>query len=148
MTDGLIIYCTQELRDRWPVSLARLWRNDYPNLFDDDDVRLSRLQPRNHFNEWFAAIYVFHSRGLLSLIEEYRRSHPRKKPIFERLLSFDQRQLLNTICASCGVQQKKVRAIARREQHEVRASVGLDDQSCGAPRWPFARRRSRDGRGV
>ena len=94
MTVGLIIYCTQELRDRWPVSLARLWRNDYPNLFDDDDVRLSRLQTRNHFNEWFAAIYVFHSRGLLSLIEKYRRSHPRKKPIFERLLSFDQRQLL------------------------------------------------------
>ena len=100
------IYCTQQLRDLWPVPLALQWRQQYPDLFDDDDLRLTKLQNRNHFCEWFAAIHLFQSRGVLSLIEKYRRkeAHPHKWERFVRLLSPEQRDLLNNICKSCAVQ--------------------------------------------
>src|SRR5215470_9448168 len=89
-----------------PYLLARRWRSEYPNLFDDQDLRLaSGRQTLMHFKEWFAAVHLFHSRGALSLVEKYRRgkAHLRKRSTFERLLTPDQRQLLNRICRRCHV---------------------------------------------
>ena len=102
----LTLYCTPHVRSLWPHPLASRWREEYPNIFDDDDVRLTRLQQRNHFCEWFAAIHLFQSRGVLSLVEKYRRgkAHPRKKEHFEQLFSEAERRRLNEICADCAVQ--------------------------------------------
>jgi hypothetical protein len=102
----LTVYCTPQLRTLWPDPLAGRWREEYPNIFDDDDVRLTGRQRRNHFCEWFAAICLFHSRGVLSLVEKYRRgkAHPCKREPFERLFSVTERRRLNEICADCSVQ--------------------------------------------
>ncbi len=102
----MTIYCTAQVRKLWPQPLARRWHEEYPNIFDVDDVRLTRLQSKNHFCEWFAAIHLFQSRGVLSLIEKYRRvkAHPSKKDRFERIFSEAERCILNDVCADCAVQ--------------------------------------------
>jgi hypothetical protein len=100
------IYCTAQVRELWPRPLAHRWLEEYPNIFDADDLRLTKFQPKNHFCEWFAAIHLFQSRAALSLVEQYRRlgAHPWKKKRFERLLSPEERRTLNDICAAYGVQ--------------------------------------------
>lgn len=102
----IVIYCTPEVRKLWPQPLARRWHEQYPNIFDRDDLRLTTLQTRNHFCEWFTAIHLFQSRGVLSLIEKYRRgkAHPWKKARYERLFSETERLRINQICADCRVQ--------------------------------------------
>ena len=45
------IYFSQQLRFRWPNPLAKEWATQYPLLFDEDDLRITRLQPLNHFCE-------------------------------------------------------------------------------------------------
>lgn len=102
----MTIYCTAQLRKLWPQSLARRWHEEYPNIFDIDDVRLAERQSKNHFCEWFTAIHLFQSRGVLSLIEKYRRvkAHPAKKDRFERIFPEAERRILNDICADCAVQ--------------------------------------------
>jgi hypothetical protein len=102
----ITIYCTAQVRELWPQPLARRWLEEYPNIFDADDLRLTRFQPKSHFCEWFAAIHVFQSRGALSLVEKYRRAkaHPSKRAKFERLLSPKERRALNEICADHAVQ--------------------------------------------
>jgi hypothetical protein len=37
------------LRSMWPAHLAEHWASLYPELFDSDDIRITRLQPQNHF---------------------------------------------------------------------------------------------------
>ncbi len=95
-----VIYCSRSLWSRWP-GLARHWHRRYPRLFDADDLRLTESQPKNHFKEWLAAIHVFRRDGAYSLIEKYnvKRAHPRKRPIFERLVSARQRSVLDAICS-------------------------------------------------
>src|SRR5437867_3464231 len=66
-----VIYCSPQVRRLWPSPIAAQWASLYPQLFDQDDVRLTRLQPKNHFSEWFAAIHLFHRDGALSLVEKY-----------------------------------------------------------------------------
>lgn len=73
------IYYDPALRQQWPRSLARQWRRQYPHIFDDDDVRLTRRQPANHFAEWLAAIHLFQRDGVFSLVEKYIfATHPGK----------------------------------------------------------------------
>ena len=43
------IHCTRAIRDLWPDPLARQWLQQYPDIFDMDDLRLARNQPRYHF---------------------------------------------------------------------------------------------------
>src|SRR6266545_4409977 len=94
-----VIYHSPSLRDRWP-KLAKHWRRKYPQLFDVDDVRLTRTQPKNHFREWAAAIHVYRKHGACVLVEKYnaRKSHPRKRALYESLLSPQQRDVLDRIC--------------------------------------------------
>ena len=55
--------CRTERCDLWANHLARESRQQYPDLFDEDDLRLTVNQPRNHFSAWFAAIHRFYRQG-------------------------------------------------------------------------------------
>jgi hypothetical protein len=94
-TGDVTIYCPEELRRCWPKPLAWLWRKIYPELFDDDDLRLARSQPHYHFVEWFAATHLFHLYGVHVLLSKYAFSnHPRKAEIIDRILAASARALL------------------------------------------------------
>src|SRR6516164_113428 len=86
-------YCTKAIRELWPKPLAGQWLQQYPNLFDEDDRRLTVKQPRNHFCEWFAAIHLFHREGAHSLVEKYvYQNHPAKIARLKALLSERERK--------------------------------------------------------
>lgn len=100
-----VVHYTPQLRDLWPSPLAAEWARHYPQLFDEDDMRITRLQPKSHFYEWLAAIYLFHRDGALSLVEKYVfRSHPRKRLVVEGLLTGKLRAALADIRAEFHVQ--------------------------------------------
>jgi len=75
-------------RARWVSGgLAIEWRERYPDLFDDDDLRIATAQPRIHFYEWLGAIVLHHTTGYLSLVEKYEfAAHARKQQIVAQLL--------------------------------------------------------------
>ena len=75
-------------RARWQSAhLAQEWRTKFPDLFDDDDLRLANSQPDFHFYEWLGAIVLYHTTGYLSLVEKYEfATHPRKQEIVAQLL--------------------------------------------------------------
>jgi hypothetical protein len=92
------IYFAPELRRHWPDPLASQWLTSYPHLFDADDLRITRRQPKNHFHEWLAAIHLFQRDGLLALVEKYTfANHPRKRALLSRILDGDQRRILDDI---------------------------------------------------
>jgi hypothetical protein len=72
--------------------LVEEWSHIYPMLFDAQDKRIA-LNQRHlgyHYHEWFAAILIYHTTGLLSLVEAYAyKSHKRKRKILETLISGD-----------------------------------------------------------
>jgi hypothetical protein len=75
-------------RARWQSGhLAREWRGRFPELFDDEDLRLANSQTASHFYEWLGAIVLHHTTGYLSLVEKYEfRTHSRKQEIVAQLL--------------------------------------------------------------
>ena len=76
--------------------LAKEWREKYPELFDEDDLRLAFSQPINHFYEWFAAIYLFEEKGYFSLIEKYQyKNHPEKQSTVKKLDFEDLRRVMD-----------------------------------------------------
>ncbi len=81
------------LRDRFRLGeLSREWQTKYPDIFDDDDLRLALSQPNNHFYEWAAAIHLCEKQGYLSLLEKYQfKNHKRKLSILKKL-EFDDLQ--------------------------------------------------------
>lgn len=92
------IYCSRQVRQLWPFPLAEQWAELYPQLFDRDDVRITRLQRRNHFAEWFTAIHLFQRDGMLSLVEKYGyKTHPRKQDVLSQLFAPQQRAVLDEI---------------------------------------------------
>ena len=80
-----------EQRDRFiNGQLSKDWHEKYPTLFDEDDLRIARTQPRNHFYEWLAAISIYHSTGYYSLVEKYqftKHGHKRKQAVVEKIHS-------------------------------------------------------------
>ena len=76
------------LRARWQNgNLALEWRQSYPDLFDDDDLRIAHSQRNSHFYEWFGAIELHRTTGYLSLVEKYEFvRHPRKQQIVAQLM--------------------------------------------------------------
>jgi len=100
-----IIHCTKAIRELWPDPLAQQWLQQYPELFDDYDLRLTVNQPRNHFCEWFAAIHLFHRDGAHSLVENYVfQNHPAKVARLATLLSGPERKTLDAIRDTYAVQ--------------------------------------------
>jgi len=75
-------------RARWlSGDLALEWRQRFPRLFDDDDLRIANSQPNIHFYEWLGAIVLHHTTGYLSLVEKYEfATHLRKQQIVAQLL--------------------------------------------------------------
>lgn len=105
MPEKTTIYFSRALRDRWPVPLAEEWRASYPGLFDDDDLRLVRKQPQNHFCEWLAAVFLSHRDGVYCLVEKYAyQNHARKVKLLNELLSSQEREFLRTLVKMAGVQ--------------------------------------------
>ena len=99
------IYCSSVVKDLWPSPLADRWAAEYPQLFDVDDIRLTRLQTRYHFVEWFAAIHLFQRDGVRSLVEKYVfGTHPTKRILLGELLTEQQSDALREIRKSIGVQ--------------------------------------------
>jgi len=99
------IHCTKAIRALWPDPLARQWLQQYPDVFDTDDLRLTVNQPKNHFCEWFAAIHLFHREGAHCLVEKYVfQNHPAKVARMAALLSKRERETLDAIRADYAVQ--------------------------------------------
>jgi hypothetical protein len=99
------IYCTRAIKNLWPDPLARQWLQQYPNVFDEDDLRLTVNQPKNHFCEWFAAIHLFQREGAHSLVEKYVfQNHPKKVACLASLLSARERKTLDAIREAYAVQ--------------------------------------------
>ncbi len=104
MSETTIFY-TPQLRERWPAPLAHYWATAYPCLLDADDLRITHRQPKNHFNEWFAAIHLFHRDGTLALLEKYLYSnHLRKTAIIAEVLTVRQIAVLQEILSEFKVQ--------------------------------------------
>ena len=71
------------------------WSKKYPDLFDADDVRIVRNQPKYHFYEWLAAILIYHSTGYLSLVElYYTKTHKRKQSVLKKINSSSLNELI------------------------------------------------------
>lgn len=71
-------------------NLVEDWSLMYPFLFDaqDTQIALNQRHLSYHYYEWFAAILLYHTRGLLSLIETYAyKSHKRQRKILETLVA-------------------------------------------------------------
>jgi hypothetical protein len=113
------VYCPRGLRQLWREegsTVPAQWYEQYPALFDDDDLRIAQGPQRvHHFCEWFAAIYLFHRDGARSLVEKYdtyenhwhnqlRRRHRRKVAEYERVVPEDQRRVLHEIGSTFRVQ--------------------------------------------
>lgn len=111
--------CPPDLHQLWrteDTTLPAQWREQYPQLFDDDDLRLAQgPQRRNHFCEWFAAIHLFQRDGARSLVEKYdtfenhrlnhlRKGHRRKVADYEKVVPEDKRQVLHEIGSRFRVQ--------------------------------------------
>ncbi|MDH5353807.1 MAG: VRR-NUC domain-containing protein [Gammaproteobacteria bacterium] len=69
--------------------LAEDWFKRYPELFDDDDIRVARTQAKMglHYYEWLSALTIYQSTEYLSLIESYEfKVQKRKQKIIKDLL--------------------------------------------------------------
>lgn len=61
------------------------WYGAYRDIFDENDYRLARSQPGNHFFEWLAAVLLRESMGYCSLIEKYESAnHAAKVETFRK----------------------------------------------------------------
>lgn len=90
MTDLGRVAIPRSLQEQWKRgTLAADWAVRFPNLFDEDDLRLATSQgPRgNHFSEWIAALMLHRATGYLSLVQKYEfANHARKQQVVRRLL--------------------------------------------------------------
>jgi hypothetical protein len=108
------IFCPSALRELWLTPhvgewspLAKQWHQQYPGLFDEDDLRLTIAKGHwsYHFYEWYAAIRLFQRDGAVSMLEKYdSKCHRRKVVEFERVVSVAKRQILHKICSDFKVQ--------------------------------------------
>jgi hypothetical protein len=105
MDSDTTVYFTSELRAQWPSQLVERWSKECPDIFDEEHIRNTKLQPRNHVNEWFAAVSLFRSRGALSLVEKYLfANHSRKVALLEKILNPAQLTALREIHKRLGIQ--------------------------------------------
>jgi hypothetical protein len=66
-------------------ALVQEWYEAYGDMFDENDYRLARSQPGNHFFEWLAAVLLREATGYYSLIEKYESAnHAAKVDAFRR----------------------------------------------------------------
>ena len=110
---GTTIYYPPGLRELWllpypgePTALAKRWHQEYPGLFDEDDLRLTVCQPELHFHEWYAAIHLLQRDGVFSMGEKYDSSkyHPLKFARYTEILNAEQRAIAARIQRECNAQ--------------------------------------------
>jgi hypothetical protein len=76
----------QEKEDFKSKGLGLKWATKYPNLFDNDDIRLYKSQSKYgyHYFEWKAAIHFWEEIGYQSLNQKYQtKQHAHKKRLIE-----------------------------------------------------------------
>lgn len=84
-----MIHFSADQRERFRTcDLPEEWRESYPELFDENDLRLARSQPSNHFYEWLTAIHLYETLGYRSLVEKYefKGTHPAKWQLVQQIL--------------------------------------------------------------
>ena len=88
MINNTVFYSNRQ-RDRFKRrELLKEWYEQYPQIFDEDDFRITVKQPNRHFFEWLSAVLIFQSTGYLSLIEKYQfKSHPRKNDMLKEFMT-------------------------------------------------------------
>lgn len=70
--------------------LSRQWREDYPFLFDEEDLILALHQSSNHFYEWYAAIQIYKDMKYLCLVEKYQfKKHKEQRKLYESIVPSD-----------------------------------------------------------
>lgn len=78
--------------------LVLKWAVSYPFLFDEMDLSIAMNQAEfgYHYYEWLAAILIYLSEGLHSLIEQYQFvSHKGKQKVLEQLTSSEVIEFMN-----------------------------------------------------
>ena len=78
-------------------ALLTRWAEQYPVLFDEQDISTATNQRHRgfHFVEWITAVLLYESTGYHSLVTKYQYAyHPKKHKIFRKLVSAE---LLNFI---------------------------------------------------
>jgi hypothetical protein len=66
------------------------WKERYPELFDDDDLRLYRTQyKKHHFCEWYAAILFHRALGYRSMSKYGAKVHKLKRPTLKQIVPTD-----------------------------------------------------------
>jgi hypothetical protein len=85
-------FYSKRQRDRFKKrELFKEWYKQYPQIFDEDDFRITVEQSKGHYFEWLSAILIFHNSGYLSLVEKYQfKSHKRKHDILKQFASSGQ----------------------------------------------------------
>jgi hypothetical protein len=79
--------------------LIEEWSRTYPMLFDKQDLQIALNQRHMglHYHEWFAAVLLYHTTGLLSLVEAYAyRLHPGKQKTLEKLFTGEVLDFINS----------------------------------------------------
>jgi hypothetical protein len=67
--------------------IVQAWVARYPNLFDENDLRIQNTQPTYHFYEWLAAVLLYEAMGYYTLMEKYETaSHPEKLERFKKIV--------------------------------------------------------------
>jgi hypothetical protein len=73
-------FYSKRQRDRFKKrELLKEWYEQYPQIFDEDDFRITEKQPNRHFFEWLSAVLIFQSTGYLSLVEKYQFKIQKRK---------------------------------------------------------------------
>jgi len=89
--DGKPINYDPALRELWKnIALQFQWFNEYPMLFDKDDLILAMSQSKNHFFEWLGAIQIYKDLGYMCLVEKYQfKKHASQQEIFMSIIPKD-----------------------------------------------------------
>ncbi len=74
---NFVFHISQRARFR-SGALAHEWWQRYPGLFDERDIEVLKTEHQRKYNflEWLAAVLIFESTGLRSLVAKYTaKSH-------------------------------------------------------------------------
>lgn len=79
IVDLRFTYSRSKLEEFHSGKLVQDWIVKYPGLFDNDDLRIHKSQPKYHFYEYLTAVLFRKSMGYNTLIEKYEtKSHKQK----------------------------------------------------------------------
>ena len=83
-------HVTKDQRAKWrALVLQPSWAQQYPQLFDDQDLRLAtgpQGRAGYHMVEWIGAIVLHTLTGFHALVSKYQfANHPRKRKVVESL---------------------------------------------------------------